>query len=47
VVAFNRGTCHARYMYRAVEWYFPSHGQRFNPHRYQNICTGTYVPAAA
>jgi hypothetical protein len=33
-------------MYRAVEWFFPSHGQRFNPRRYENICTGTYVPAA-
>lgn len=46
VIAFNRGTCHGRYMYRAVEWYFPAHGQRFNPHRYENICTGAYVPAA-
>jgi hypothetical protein len=47
VVAFDRGTCHGRQAYRAVEWYFPSHGQRFDPHRYENICTGTYVPAAA
>jgi hypothetical protein len=46
VVAFNRGSCHGRDMYRAVEWYFPAHGQRFSPHRYQNICTGAYVPAA-
>ena len=46
VVAFDRGTCHGRPAYRAVEWYFPSHGQRFNPHRYENICTGTYVPPA-
>jgi hypothetical protein len=28
-----------------VALYFPSHGQRFNPHRHENICTGTYVPA--
>ena len=46
VVAFNRGTCHGRYMYRAVEWYFPTHDGRFTPHRYENICTGAYVPAA-
>jgi len=43
VVAFSRGACHGRYMYRAVEWYFPGHGQRFSPHRYENICTGSYV----
>ena len=46
VVAFNRGTCHGRPAYRAVEWYFPAHGGRFTPHRYENICTGAYVPAA-
>jgi hypothetical protein len=46
VVAFNRGTCHGRQAYRAVEWYFPAHGGRFSPHRYENICAGTYVPAA-
>ena len=45
VVAFDRGTCHGKYMYRAVEWFFPQHGQRFDPHRYENICTGSYVPA--
>jgi len=45
VVAFDRGTCHGKLMYQAVEWYFPSHGQRFDPHRYENICTGSYVPA--
>jgi len=44
VVAFRRGTCHGKLMYQAVEWYFPQHGQRFNPHRYENICTGGYVP---
>jgi hypothetical protein len=45
VVAFDRGTCHGKLMYRAVEWYFPQHGQAFDPHRYENICTGTYVPS--
>jgi hypothetical protein len=46
VVAFNLGTCDGKRMYRAVEWYFPQHGQKFNPRRYENICTGTYVPGA-
>lgn len=41
VVAFNLGTCGGTLMYQAVEWYFPQHGQVFNPHRYENICTGT------
>jgi hypothetical protein len=43
VVAFNLGTCDGRLMYHAVEWYFPQHGQAFNPNQYENICTGTYV----
>ncbi len=43
VVAFNLGTCDGKLMYQAVEWYFPQHGQTFNPNQYENICTGTYV----
>jgi hypothetical protein len=43
VVAFNLGTCDGKVMYQAVEWYFPQHGQAFNPNQYENICTGTYV----
>ena len=43
IVAFKLGTCHARMMYRALEWFFPQHGQRFNPDQYENICSGTYV----
>ncbi|HTS95726.1 MAG TPA: hypothetical protein VMI33_03825 [Streptosporangiaceae bacterium] len=43
VVAFNLGSCDGKLMYRAVEWYFPQHGQSFNPGVYENICTGTYV----
>jgi len=43
VTAFKLGTCDGRLMYQAVEWYFPQHGQSFDPNRYQNICTGTYV----
>ncbi|HEV3068536.1 MAG TPA: hypothetical protein VGY50_11850 [Streptosporangiaceae bacterium] len=44
VVAFKLGTCHGTRMYKAVEWYFPQHGQAFNPGRYENICAGRYVP---
>ena len=43
VVAFNLGTCDGKLMYQAVEWYFPQHGQVFDPNRYENICTGSYV----
>ena len=42
VVAFNLGLCGGKLMYRAVEWYFPQHGQAFNPGQYENICTGGY-----
>jgi len=45
VIAFDLGTCDGKLMYQAVEWYFPQHGQSFSPHRYENICTGSYVPA--
>jgi hypothetical protein len=44
VVAFKLGTCHGTLMYKAVEWYFAGEGQTFNPHQYENICTGSYVP---
>jgi hypothetical protein len=44
VVAFDLGHCGGKLMYQAVEWYFPQHGQSFNPHHYENICTGSYVP---
>jgi hypothetical protein len=44
VVAFRLGTCEGKRMYRAVEWYFPQHGQAFDPGRYEDICTGRYVP---
>jgi hypothetical protein len=45
VVAFSLGTCHGKLMYRAVEWYFPQHGQSFSASHYQDICHGSYVPA--
>jgi hypothetical protein len=44
IVAFNLGSCNGRLMYQAVEWYFPQHGQTFDPSHYENICTGTYAP---
>jgi pyruvate/2-oxoglutarate dehydrogenase complex dihydrolipoamide acyltransferase (E2) component len=42
VVAFDLGSCAGKYMYQAVEWYFPQHKQSFNPNTYENICTGSY-----
>ena len=44
IVAFDLGTCHGKLMYKAIEWYFPQHGQKFNPYTYEDICSGTYVP---
>lgn len=43
VVAFNLGTCRGVPAYTAIEWYFPQHGDRFDPNNYINICTGQYV----
>jgi hypothetical protein len=43
VVAFDLGTCDGKLMYQAVEWYFPQHGQSFNPDTYEDVCTGSYV----
>jgi hypothetical protein len=43
VVAFDLGTCDGKYMYQAIEWYFPQHKQAFNPNTYENICTGGYA----
>jgi hypothetical protein len=44
VEAFKLGKCHRKLMYKAVEWYFPQHGQAFSASHYENICQGTYVP---
>lgn len=44
VVAFKLGNCHGIRMYKAVEWYFPQHGQAFDAGRYENVCAGRYVP---
>ena len=46
VVAFKLGACFGSFVYRAIEWYFPEHGQRFNPDQYENICTGAFVTRA-
>jgi hypothetical protein len=43
VVAFNLGRCGGKFMYQALNWYFPEYGQTFNPNSYINICTGSYV----
>ena len=40
IVAFDVGTCGGQYMYQQVDWFFPQHGQRFDPARAENICTG-------
>ena len=42
VVLFQLGSCHGRSAYNAIEWYFPSHGQKFSSGTYINACTGTY-----
>ena len=43
VVAFDLGLCDGKLMYRAVEWYYPDLGDKFDPHQYQDICKGDYV----
>jgi len=42
VVAFHLGRCHGTLMYKAVEWFFPQHGQSFSPVNYENVCAGTF-----
>lgn len=44
VVAFDLGNCRGRYMYAAVEWYFPQHGQSFDVNRFEDVCIGAYYP---
>ena len=44
IVAFDLGTCNGRYMYAAVEWYFPQHGQKFDPSQFEDVCIGAYYP---
>jgi hypothetical protein len=47
VVAFKLGSCVGNYMYEAIEWHFPQHGQRFNPNQYEDFCTGAYMTSIA
>jgi len=44
IVAFDLGTCSGRYMYAAVEWYFPQHKQAFNASQFEDVCIGAYYP---
>ena len=39
VQAFQLGDCNGQYMYQAISWYFPQHGEKFDPGTYINICT--------
>ncbi|WP_051792531.1 hypothetical protein [Amycolatopsis jejuensis] len=43
VQAFDLGDCKGKLAYRALEWYFPGKGEKFDPHTYLNICTGENV----
>ncbi len=44
IVAFDLGTCNGGYMYSAVEWYFPQHGQTFRAGSFEDVCIGQYWP---
>jgi hypothetical protein len=44
IVAFDLGTCRGRYMYAAVEWYFPQHGGVFDASQFEDACIGAYYP---
>jgi len=43
IVAFDLGLCAGKLTYKAVEWFFPQHGQAFKATQYENVCTGSYV----
>lgn len=43
VVAFDLGVCKGRLSYRALEWYFPKYGGRFDEARYFDACAGRFV----
>ena len=47
IVAFDLGTCNGRYMYAAVEWYFPQHGGTFSTGQFEDACIGAYYPLQA
>jgi len=35
--------CQGKFLYQAIEWYFPEEGQAYDPSDYIDICTGTYA----
>jgi hypothetical protein len=39
VVAYDLGNCNGHPGYRGVDWYFPQHGETFEPRHYYDICT--------
>jgi hypothetical protein len=38
LVAFDLGQCAGRTAYRKLVWYFPAHGEKFDPANAQNVC---------
>ena len=38
VVASDLGSCHGVRAYRSLTWFFPQHGQKFDPKNLSNIC---------
>jgi hypothetical protein len=42
IVAFDLGTCRGRRGYRAVNWYFPQHGESFDPTWHFDACEGEW-----
>lgn len=44
IVAFDLGQCQGDFVYQAVEWYFPQHGQRLDTGHFEDGCTGTAFP---
>lgn len=42
IVAFDPAMCNGTYAYQAVEWYFPQHGNSFNPNVYTKACVRGY-----
>jgi hypothetical protein len=47
IVAFDLGQCNGTPAYTAVEWYFPTEGQTFDPSSYENACNYFDTPPAA
>jgi hypothetical protein len=43
IVAFELGRCSGKRAYRAVDWYYPEHGERREPGHYLDACTGDLI----